>query len=257
MKQFCLLLSALFLAAAASQAQTANFHRFIEKHKKDRAFTYAYLSKDLFEVVSHTDIGDKDWKKVHEVVKNVGSLSLLAADSIQTGLALYKEALALVPTTEFDELLSVQDGQDKVRIWAKEADGIISDLVLLVGSSNTFVLICFSGNLELGNILSLAALLDADEVEDLVQTTEAVSVDFSISPNPNAGVFTLQYAGEADAPALLSVIDQSGRQVAERRLSGAGSQRVDVRELPTGLYWVQLKTQNGKIGVKQIQLAKP
>ncbi|MCC6459340.1 MAG: DUF4252 domain-containing protein [Saprospiraceae bacterium] len=257
MKQFCLLLSALFLMASAAQAQTATFHRFIEKHKKDKAFTYAYLSKDLFEVVSRTEIGDKDWRKVHQVVKNVGSLSLLAADSIQTGLALYKEALALVPTAEFDELLSVQDGQDKVRIWAKEAEGVISDLVLLVGSSNSFVLICFSGNLELGNILSLAELLDADQVENLVQTTEAVALDFSISPNPSAGIFTLQYLDEADSPAVLTLTDQNGRQVAQRTLSGAGSQRVDVTELPTGLYWVQLKTQNGKVGVKQVQLAKP
>lgn len=245
----------LLLQTASSQHEALN--NFVEQHKSDKAFTYAFLSKDLFEVAIKTNVEDKDWKRLHNVVKNIGSLSILAADSLQNALALYKEVLGLVPTSEFDELLTVRDGKDNVRIWAKEEEGTVTDLVLLVGSPDAFVLVCFAGNLELGNIAELAELFEAGEAEQLARTTEAVAVDFQISPNPGANEFTLAYTGEQDAPALLSVIGQNGRQVAQLSLSGIPIQQVFLPELPSGLYWVQLKTQSGKVGVKQVQVVKP
>lgn len=257
MKHYFLLLSALLLTASLSHAQSGAFDGLIEKYKSDPAFTYAFLSKDLFEVVSRADIEDKDWKKLQNVVRNIGTLSILVGDSLPDAAPIYREALALVPTDEFDELLTVRDGQDKVRIWAAEANGTVTNLVLLVGSTHDFVLICFAGNLELGNIADLAALFDADDAAQLARSTEAVSIDFAVSPNPAGSEITVSYEdARDDVPAFLSVIDQSGRQVAQLELSGIPIQRVILPGLPAGMYWVQLKTREGKVGVKQVQIAR-
>lgn len=256
MKKICLLLLAVSLSAHLASAQNEALNGFIEKYKHDKAFTFAYLSKDLFEVVSQTNVQDSDWKKLHNVVKNIGSLSILAADSIQNGKALYKEALALVPVEEVDELLTVHDGTDDVRIWAKEEDGLVSNLILLVGSPDEFVLVCFAGNLELNNISELARLFDAEEAQSLARASQAVAVDFSISPNPSKGEFALSYAAEQDYPKRMTLVDQNGRQVLTRELSEAATQQVVVQDLPAGLYWVQLETLKGKFGVKQVQIVK-
>lgn len=256
MKHYFLLLSAVLLTAGLTHAQSGAFDGLIEKYKSDPAFTYAFLSKDLFEVVSRADMEDKDWKKLQNVVRNIGTLSILVGDSLPDALPIYREALSLVPTDAFDELLTVRDGQDKVRIWAAEANGTITDLVLLVGSTHDFVLICFAGNLELGNIAELAALFDADEAAQLARSTEAVSIDFAVSPNPASSEITVSYEDAQDVPAFLSVIDQSGRQVAQLELSGIPIQRVILPGLPAGTYWVQLKTREGKVGVKQVQIAR-
>jgi hypothetical protein len=256
MKQLFLFLAFITLSANALRSQSNAFSNFIEEHKDDEAFTYAFLSKDLFEVAAKTEVQDKDWKRLHNVVKNIGSLSLLAADSIGNSLALYKEVVALVPTDEFDDLLTVRDGSDNVRIWVKSEESTITDLVLLVGSSEEFVLICFAGNLELGNIMELAELFEAEEIEQLARTTESTQVEFSVSPNPTGGEITLAYADEQDPPTLLTVFDQNGRQVSNLNLSGFKIQQIMLPELPSGTYWVQLKTQSGKIGVKQVQVVK-
>lgn len=256
MKQLFLLFAATILASGLTHAQNDALNRFMETHKSDPAFTYAYLTKDLFEVVSETRIEDKDWKKLHNVIKNIGSLSILATDSIPTGLSLYKEARALVPADAFDELLTVRDDQTKVHIWAKSEEDVVTDLILLVGTPEEFVLVCFAGNLELGNISELYRLFDAEAAEQLARTTQTVAVEFRISPNPSNGVFTLTLADNADSPVLLSVIDQNGRQVSERRLSGGVAEEIRLRDLPAGNYWLQVKTQKGRIGVKPIQIYK-
>ena len=256
MKQFFLLLLAIALLTNTAYAQSDALNGFIEKYKNDQAFTYAFLSKDLFEVATQADIEDKDWKKLHNVIKNIGSLSILATDSIENALPLYREVLTLVPTNIFDELLTVRDGKENVRIWVKEEEGVITDLILLVGSPDEFVLVCFAGNLELGNISELASLFEAGEANQLAKTTEAVAIDFNISPNPSSGEFTLSYDDELDPPSLLGIIDQNGRQVSNLQLSGFAIQQVMLPELPAGLYWVQLKTRGGKVGVKQVQIIK-
>jgi hypothetical protein len=248
-------LIALFLPLVAA-AQTPALNDFIEKHKSDRAFTYAFLSKDLFEVVSQSEIKDQDWRNVQRIVQNLGSLRLLAADNLENALSLYKEARTLVPTEEFDELLTVRDGSENVRIWVKSEENRVTDLVLLVGAPQEFVLVCFAGNLELGNISDLASIFDPERATQLARTAETLAVDFSISPNPNDGQFTLSYTDAQDAPAQLTVIDQNGRLVSTLNLSEASTQQVTLQDLPTGIYWLQLRTRNGKIGVEQTQVAK-
>ncbi|MBK7936275.1 MAG: DUF4252 domain-containing protein [Lewinellaceae bacterium] len=255
MKKINLLFCLVFLFACPALAQTDALHRFIEEHKSDKSFTFAYLSKDLFEVVSASDIADKDWKKLHNVVKNIGSLSILAADSITNGTSLYKETLRLMPTDEFDVLLTVQDGPTNVRIWSRDEEEAITDLVMLVGAPEEFVLICFAGQLELGNISELARLLDADEVDHLARATETVALDFRISPNPNNGKFNLSATDAKDPLLSLSITDQNGRLISSLNLSGDPVQQVTLPDLPSGLYWLQVKSQSGKIGVKQLHIA--
>jgi len=256
MKKMHLLLAALLLLATTAHAQQADLNAFIEKHKADPGFTFAYLSKDLFEVASKSQIEQKDWAKVHNVVKNVGSLRILVGDSISDGQAMYREARDLVPTDEFDELLAVRDGHDNVRVWAKESDAVVSDLILLVGSSDEFVLICFAGQLELGNLMDLVQLFDTESTVQLAQTTQTISIDFGIAPNPNPGTFNLTYADPQDSPATLTVTDQNGRLVAVKNLAETAVQQVTLAELSAGTYWVQVKTKQGKVGVKQMQVTR-
>lgn len=102
----------------------------------------------------------------------------------------------------------------------------------------------------------LMSLFDAKEVEQLAKTTAAVSIDFGISPNPTKGNLTLTYSENQDLPSALTVTDQNGRQVSTLQLNTSTTQQIYLGNLPAGLYWVQLRTGKGKIGVKQVQVVK-
>ncbi len=246
----------LALASNASFSQGTPLQNFIDKYKNESAFSYAFLSKDMFDVAVKQGVEESDLKKLHNVVRNIGSLSILVADSTRTAGALYKEALSAVPEQDFDPLLTVKDGKDRVRIWVREEAAVLRDLVLLVGTAEEFVLVCFSGNLELNNLTELLGLFDANSAGQLAKTSKALSADFNISPNPNSGTFTLSFEAPGDAASQLTVLDQNGRQLSVLNLSGSPSQKVSVLDLPTGIYWAQLKTQQGKVGVKQLQVVK-
>jgi Domain of unknown function (DUF4252)/Secretion system C-terminal sorting domain len=255
MKKRFLFLPLLFFACVL-QAQTEALNNFVEAHKSKPGFTFAFISKELLDVTLKTDVEDNDWKKVRNVIKDVGSLHILVAEDKVDGVALYQEAQALVPSDLFSELLSVRDGQTAVRIWIKEENDLVTDFVLLVGAPEDFALIHFYGNLDLSNIGSLAALFGSEQAEGLVRSSQQAKVNFSVSPNPGKGDFMIRYEADDDAPVSLSVTDQNGRQVANLQLNGLAAEQVNLEHLPMGTYWLQLQTKQGKIGVQQVKIVR-
>ena len=130
MKKSLFLLPFFFLAAAFSAAaQNDAITRFFNQYADDERFTVVYVAPKLFSMVSKIETDDEDWNNIREVVKDLGGLRVLTADSIADGLAMYKNALSKVPAGEYAELLTVRDGNENVRIWTKDTnDGkIIED----------------------------------------------------------------------------------------------------------------------------------
>lgn len=170
MKKSIFLLPFFLLAVHFSTfAQNDAIMRFFNQYAEDERFTVVYVAPKLFSMVSKIETDDEDWNKVREIVKDLGGLRVLHADSIADGVAMYKSALSKVPASEYAELLTVRDGDENVRIWTKDTnDGtIIEELLLLVGSTNEFTLLSFTGKINLDKISQLSKTLDIDGVQHL------------------------------------------------------------------------------------------
>ena len=75
-----------------------------------------------------------------------------------------------MPSNEYSELLTVRDNNEHVRIWTKDSGSIIEELLLLVGKPDEFVMLSFTGKIDLDKISSLAKVLDvkgADQLEKI------------------------------------------------------------------------------------------
>lgn len=170
MKKSFFLLPFLFLVGLFNaSAQNDAITRFFNQYADDERFTVVYIAPKLFSMVSKIETDDEDWNKVREIVKDLGGLRVLTADSIADGMALYKNALSRVPAGEYSELLTVRDGNENVRIWTKDTkDGtVIEELLLLVGSPDEFTLLSFTGKINLDKISQLSKTLDIEGAEHL------------------------------------------------------------------------------------------
>lgn len=166
MKKVLLLLPLLFFAAILS-AQNDAINRFFSQYMDDERFTVVFVSPKMFNIVSKISTDDEDWENFREVIGGLKGLRVLTADSIADGMKLYKEALDKVPATEYEELVTVRDGKENVRIWVKDSGNIINELLLLVGSPDQFVLLSLAGKIDLDKISSLSKGLDIDGVKHL------------------------------------------------------------------------------------------
>jgi Domain of unknown function (DUF4252) len=160
-----LLLAAHFQATAQNDAIT----QFFKQYAEDERFTVVYVAPKLFSMVSKIETDDADWDKMRDVVKNLTGLRVLSADSISDGLSLYRNALDKLPASEYSELLTVRDGNENVRIWTKDSKSgsVIEELLLIVGSPDSFTLLSLTGKINLENISSLSKTLDIEGAEHL------------------------------------------------------------------------------------------
>jgi hypothetical protein len=167
MKKIIFLLPVCFLLAGSLTAQNDAINRFFSQYMDDERFTVVFVSPKMFSLVSKISTEDPDWEKFRDVVGGLTGLRVLTSDSISDGLKFYKEALTKVPAGEYDELLTVRDGKENVRIWVKDNGNIINELLLLVGAPDEFVLLSLTGKIDLDKVSNLSKGLDIDGVKHL------------------------------------------------------------------------------------------
>jgi hypothetical protein len=162
-----LFFSFFFLSTSIISAQNDAISRFFNKYAEDERFTTVFISPKLFQMVAKIAVDDPEWEQYREVIKDLGGLRILSSDSISNSMTLYQEIFKKLPNKEYEELLTVRDGEEHVRFMIRETDQIISELLLLVASPSDFTMISFMGKINLEKISSLAKSMDIDGIEHL------------------------------------------------------------------------------------------
>ncbi len=131
----------------------------------DTAFTVVYISPKMFEMIAKLGESEMD-KEVKEVIKDLKGLRILVSE--RNGMKYYNEATKTLDLKSYDELMTVRDGDENVRFVVKEdGAGTISELLLLVGSVDEFVMMSFVGKINLEKISKLSKSADIEGLEHL------------------------------------------------------------------------------------------
>ncbi|HMR89261.1 MAG TPA: DUF4252 domain-containing protein [Saprospiraceae bacterium] len=163
MKTLFSLAIAMFISFA-SFAQVDAIERFFKDYQEDQNFTVVYVSPKMFQMVSKATDGGTD-QELASIVKDLKGLRILTTEVNPDKI--YKEANKRLNIKEYEELVTVRDKDSNVRFVTKESNGMISELLLLVGGKDDFVMMSFVGNIDLNKIAKLAKKLDIDGAEHL------------------------------------------------------------------------------------------
>jgi hypothetical protein len=146
-------------------AQTDAITRYFDKYLDDENFTVVYITPKMFQMIAKLDLKDKDARDVKEALQDLKGLRILQTEV--NALQHYKEVVAQFNAAEYELLMTVRDKGENVRFWTKESNGVISELLMLVGGAKEFTLISFIGNIDLNKISKLANKLKIDGTEHL------------------------------------------------------------------------------------------
>lgn len=138
--------------------------RFFKDYSESDDFSVVYVSPKMFQMISKASDGSTD-QELANIVKDLKGLRILTTD--KTPSKYYKEANARLNIKEYEELVTVKDKDQNVRFVTKEANGVINELLLLVGGGDQFVLMSFVGKIDLDKIAKLSKKLDIDGAEHL------------------------------------------------------------------------------------------
>jgi hypothetical protein len=153
-------------------SQHPSVNKLFEKYAEKEGFTTVYISKNLFKMVGEMNLDDPD---LDELVNKLETIKILASDSEfinGNNLNFYEEIMDELPIDEYDELLVVKEKDQDIKFLSKEKNGIIVELLLVVGGKDDNALISITGNIDLKHISRLASSMKGTGMEHLEKLEE-------------------------------------------------------------------------------------
>ena len=167
MKQF-VVGAVMMLTSVAAFAQGDAISKFFSKYQNDETFSQVTISSKMFSMLMNMEVDDPEDQEVINAVSKLKGLRILAKEDTRDGRALYKEALSLVPTKEYEELMSVRDDDKDMKFFVKETSpGKIGELVMVAGGADEFMVLSIFGEIDLKQIGKIGSRMDIDGLDDL------------------------------------------------------------------------------------------
>ncbi|MCF6352714.1 MAG: DUF4252 domain-containing protein [Cyclobacteriaceae bacterium] len=161
------IVSILILSMLAANAQEDAITKFFSKYQNDESFTQINITGRMFSLFTNFDAEDKEDQDVIDAISKVKGLKILAKEDISNGQALYDEAFRLIDSNEYEELMTIREKDNDMKFLIKEEDGIIAELLMVMGSNDSFFLLSLVGDIDLKQISKLSKSMDIDGFEKL------------------------------------------------------------------------------------------
>lgn len=141
--------------------------KFFTKYQDDESFTQVTVSSKMFNLFTNMEVESKDDQEVLNAISKLKGLRILAKENTSDARKLYKEAFALLPVKEFEELMSVRDKDKDMKFYIKETSGKISELVMIVGGADDFMVMTLIGEIDLKQVSKIGKKMDVKGLENL------------------------------------------------------------------------------------------
>ncbi|MCK4465555.1 MAG: DUF4252 domain-containing protein [Bacteroidales bacterium] len=170
MKKISLILT-LAIFPLLITAQNKAVDKLFDKYAGKDGFTTVFISKNLFKMVADIELEDPE---VNDVIDNLETIKILVTDDYENreGVNFYDEIMKELPMNEYEELLTVKDSDQDVRFLVKEKDGIIKELLLVVGGRDDNALISITGDIDLRHISKISKSMHGCGLEHLEKLEE-------------------------------------------------------------------------------------
>lgn len=156
---------ALAATFTASQGQDV-ISRFFTKYQNDESFTNVNISSKMFGLFTQMDVENPDDQAVLDAISKLKGLKILAKENARNSRELYKEALGLIPKN-FEELMSVRDKDKDMKFMIEEKDGKISEMLMVVGGNEEFMIMSIFGEIDLKQISRIGSKMNIKGLENL------------------------------------------------------------------------------------------
>jgi hypothetical protein len=175
MKKVMLGVVMVVLLSVAGQAQNDVIAKFFNKYDGDESFSKVSISGKMFSMMANIDGNTEDEKAMISAISKIKGLKILKKDDARNSRELYKEALSMVPTGQFEELMTVRDKDQDMKFFTKESGGKISELVMVLGGNEEFLVMSLFGEIDLkemgkiGKSVNIDGLQNLDKMKDKVK----------------------------------------------------------------------------------------
>ncbi|MEP1032768.1 DUF4252 domain-containing protein [Ekhidna sp.] len=164
----------MFILSVAGYAfgQGAVVSKYFDKYEDDETFTKVSVSSKMFSLFTEMEGNTEDEKEFLDVISKIKGMKVVASEKVSDPKGLYNSAISDVAKAGYEELMTVKDAEENVKISIKEKDGIIEELILVAGGKEKFAMVSLYGIIDLKQVSKLASMMRMSELKYLKNLEE-------------------------------------------------------------------------------------
>lgn len=157
----------IMMCSIAASAQNDAIAKFFTKYQNDESFSQVTISGKMFSMMANIDGTTEEEKAMIASISKIKGLKILSKNEARNSRELYKEAISMIPTNSFEELMSIRDKDKDMKFYTKESGGKISELVMVMGGNEEFMVLTLFGEIDLKDISKIGKSVNIDGLENL------------------------------------------------------------------------------------------
>jgi hypothetical protein len=171
MKKIALLLPLMALVLVVN-AQSSAIDDLFDKYYGKEGFTTVLVNEEMFEVISNME---KESGELEGVLGKIKRIRVIAQEDECTDTegekaegVNFMEELKGFKFDDYKELVVVKESDEEVLVLAREEDGQLAELLVLVGGEEN-VLVSIEGRFSMEDLEALSDLEGLEELEDIFE----------------------------------------------------------------------------------------
>ncbi|KUJ50543.1 DUF4252 domain-containing protein [Chryseobacterium sp. JAH] len=140
--------------------QKEKLDQLFDKYQEVEGVTSIKIAKPMFGMLSNLNIGDSELDQIKPLLAKINGLKVLITESPENGKSLgnlnqlNKEITSYLKNMNYSEMMSVKNGDSKVKFLSSEAkNGILEDILLRIDSGNgENILVMLDGKLSMDDV---------------------------------------------------------------------------------------------------------
>ena len=161
----------LILLGLAVFGQKTAVDKIFDKYSGKDGYTTVYISNFMFNLLNSLDIDDPEYAEFTKATKGINSIRILAQDGSGSE-SFGKELIAMLPRSEYKELMVVKEENEEVLFLAREQNGKITEFLLISSGGSDDALIAITGDIDLESLSSIGKGLNMPGMENLEELKE-------------------------------------------------------------------------------------
>jgi len=159
----------MMMMSVAAFAQGDAITKFFAKYQDDETFSQVTISSKMFSLLMDMEVENPEDQDIINAISKLKGLRVLGKDHARDGRVLYKEALALLPVKDYEELMSVRDEDKDMKFFIRSGatPGKIAELVMVMGGNDDFMVLSLFGEIDLKAIGKIGSKMDIHGLDHL------------------------------------------------------------------------------------------
>jgi len=170
------ILVVMVLLSITTYAQKNAVSKHFSQYQRDTSFTKVSVTNKMFSLFTEIETEEEDEQEILKAMAKLKGVKALFTDDAKNAdlLKRYYDAVATVENEgDFEELMTIEDRRENISFLIREnADGVILELLMIMGGSDNFMVMSIYGEIDLASIGKISKALKIKGMEQFEKVAE-------------------------------------------------------------------------------------